>query len=106
MASGRLGNKLLSTSANTVIYTVPAGKFAVVTVSALNRTTTNARLTIALSANATPIAMDQIELETLVAAKGVFERSGLAIKSGDKVICSSPTANAFAIVVHGIEQDN
>ena len=36
MASGRLANTYLSTTANTVVYTVPAAKIAVATVSIVN----------------------------------------------------------------------
>lgn len=105
MASGRLGTSLLPLSSATTLYTVPAGKFAVVTVSALNTGTVAASISVAATSNTTADLKDYLEYNLPVAGGGVLERTGLSLSAGDKLVCTSTTANVFAITVHGIEQD-
>lgn len=102
MASGRLGANDLSAATLTTVYTVPADKFSVVTISICNRGNQAANIRIALSATGTPTTAEYIEYDTEVFAKGVLERTGIVLETTRNVVVWSSIPNVTA-VVYGIE---
>lgn len=102
MASGRLGTADLAATTNTTLYTVPANTFSVLTVSICNRGTTSVTIRIAVAVTSTPGNDEWYEYDTVVPAKGVFERTGLVVDATKKVIVYSSGASVTAIA-HGIE---
>lgn len=106
MASGRLANVFLTTTANTVVYTVPANNLAVVTISAVNISPTLNKLTIALTNNAVnPDISEYLEYTVPVNPDGgVYERSGVIVSPNMKIVASALAANAISLSVWGFEQ--
>lgn len=102
MATGRLGWKDLPANADWTLYTVPVGTFSVVTVSLCNRGATSTTVRIAVATNATPANDDYIEYETTVLAKGVLERTGIVVKTGELIVVRASTTDVSA-VAYGIE---
>ena len=108
MATGRLGSTVLSTSdTNTLIYTVPSTKCAIVTIAATNLTGSATRLYVAVTSNTanTPSDSEWLEYGVSLNPLGVYERTGVVISSNMRVICKTPIANSLAINVYGFEQD-
>jgi hypothetical protein len=107
MATGRLetpivvGNVLGS---NTTVYTVPVGSYAVCNVSITNTTTAAVTLRLALSVTpASPGIAEYIEYDTVIAGKGVFERTGLVMGAGLALVAVANTGSALSATVYGIE---
>ena len=108
MASGRLGTKFLVDTSNTSIYTVPAAKVAVCTISAVNLSATQVKMVVALTSNTinSPSNGEIIEYNVPLASDGgVFERSGIVIGPSMNVVVSAASANSIAVSVYGFEQD-
>jgi hypothetical protein len=106
MAQGRLGNALLTGNADTTIYTVPAGKYAIASINLVNRDPlVSAKVRIALSNNATTQTSEYIEFDATLAAGGtVLERTGLSISPSMNVRVFSTTSNVVASI-YGIENN-
>ena len=102
MATGRLGVSDLPAAANTTLYTVPSDTFAVVSVNVCNRGNSPVGIRIATAATDTPTAAEWLEFDVEVGAKGVLERTGIIIGSGEKIVARSSAANV-SVVVFGIE---
>ena len=103
MASGRLGTANITTTDNTTIYTCPASNFAVVSVSLCNRGSGAITVRMAVAASATPAADEYIEYDTSIGAKGVFERTGLVLDAGKKIVVTTGSAGTLSVVAYGIE---
>ena len=105
MASGKLGSAAPAATTNTVIYTVPVDKYAVVSISVLNRSATACNeVRIAVGANTNPSTMDFLEYNVSLPPTGVVERSGVVMSTGEKVVVYAQNATA-SVRVHGIEGD-
>jgi len=102
MATGKLGANDLAAAANTVVYTVPANTFAVVTLSVCNRNATNVAIRVAVSDAATPTNAEFIEHDAELLANGVLERTGIVMNAGQNLVVRSNTINVSA-VAFGIE---
>jgi hypothetical protein len=102
MATGRLGVTALPTTTNTTVYTVPTGYYSVFNVSITNRNTTAVTVRMALATSSSPNDQDWIEFDTVIAPKGVFERTGLVAQAGINVVVWS-SADAVGATVYGIE---
>jgi|SRR5210317_49325 hypothetical protein len=102
MATGRLGASDVTAGANTVVYTVPASTYAVVTVSFCNRSNTAASLRLAVASADTPTNAEYVEYDTEIMAKGVLERTGLVLDAGKRIVAYS-SSDATSVVVMGIE---
>ena len=104
MASGILGQTAPSASTDTTVYTVPASTLAVVNINVLNRSGANpVDVRIALATGGTPSNSEYIEYDVTVPAKGVVERTGVALNDGKKVVVYCSTGDT-SVSVYGIEQ--
>jgi hypothetical protein len=105
MATGRLGASDLSSGVNTAVYgPVAANTFSVVTVNILNRnpaSTVNIRL--AISTTTSPGNAEWLEYDTVLAAKGVLERTGLILDEANKYIVVYASGTGVSANVYGIE---
>ena len=103
MATGRLGVSALPATTNTTVYTVPTGYYSVFNVSITNRNTTAVTVRLALATSGTPNDQDWIEFDTVIAPKGVFERTGLVAGPGLLVVCVASVNAVINATVYGIE---
>jgi len=105
MASGILGTASLTVaSTNTVIYSVPTSKTAVVTVSVLNRDTTNyTNIDLAISSTGAISNTNYIEYQASLIPTGVLERSGIVLEAGKKIIVGS-SGGKTTVTVWGYEE--
>ena len=104
MASGILGQAAPSASTDTSVYTVPASTLSVVNINVLNRSTANpVDVRIALAASGTPTSSEYIEYDVTVPAKGVVERTGLALNAGKLIVVQCSTGDT-SVSVYGLEQ--
>ena len=104
MASGILGQAAPSASTDTTVYTVPASTLSVVNINVLNRSASNpVNVRIALAASGTPTNSEYIEYDVTVPAKGVVERTGLALNAGKQVVVYVSTGDT-SVSVYGLEQ--
>lgn len=104
MASGILGRQLLTSSTNTTVYTVPAGKTASITISVCNQSSSDpAKIRIALSDSDTPESNNYIEYDSNVPAAGVLERSAVVLAAGQRVVARA-TTSSINVVIFGIEE--
>ncbi len=104
MASGILGQAAPTASTDTSVYTVPASTLSVVNINVLNRSASNpVNVRIALAASGTPTNSEYIEYDVTVPAKGVVERTGLALNAGKQVVVYVSTGDT-SVSVYGLEQ--
>lgn len=104
MASGVLGQSSLSATTLTTVYTVPASTLAVVNINVINRSTSaTVDVRVALASAATPDTGEYIEFDATIPARGVLERTGIALQATKKVVVYASTANCSANV-YGLEQ--
>ncbi len=106
MAQGRLGNAILTANTEATIYTVPAGKYAIMSINMVNRDPlVSAKVRIALSNNATTQTSEYIEFDTTLSAGGtVLERTGLSLSPSMNVRVYATTSNVVASI-YGIENN-
>lgn len=100
MASGKLGAADLAAEADTLIYTVPAGKVATVNVRFANRNAAEVKIRLAIGTGATPAAEDYLDYDVPVIL--ILEDTGLALSAGEKIWVRSDTANV-SVRAHGME---
>lgn len=105
MATGILGSADVAATTNTVVYTVPANTFAVVSVNICNRATSARDVRIALTDDETTLGSNlghYVEYDAELLANGVIERAGLVLDAGKKVVVYSNSTDCSAMV-YGIE---
>jgi hypothetical protein len=104
MATGRLGTGAVAipATANTTVYTVPVGYYAVCNVSITNRNTSAVTIRLALSTSGSPGAEEFIEYDTVVIPNGTYERTGLVAQAGLNIVVYSSAATV-GCTVYGIE---
>lgn len=103
MANGILGTPTaLTATTNTVIYTVPANTFAVVTVNVTNRSADARSIRLALASADTPTNAEWIEFDSELIGNGVLERSGIVINA-DKRVVAYANSTDVSVMVYGIE---
>jgi|TARA_B110000967_G_scaffold37712_1_gene37202 hypothetical protein len=102
MATGRLGHADLAAGTNTSLYTVPANTFGIVTLSICNRGNSAISVRVAVASAGTPALSEYVEYDVEVLAKGVLERSGIALAAGQILVVYSSAVNVSAVAM-GIE---
>ena len=102
MATGRLGHADLAAGTNTSLYTVPANTFGIVALSICNRGNSAISVRVAVASAGTPLDSEYIEYDVEILAKGVLERSGIALAAGQILVVYSSAVNVSAVAM-GIE---
>lgn len=102
MATGRLGANDLSATTDTTVYTVPVDTFTVASISIANRNSSAITVRLALAASDTPTTSEYLEYGTVIPGNGVFERTGIVMDAGKKLVVYSSLASVSA-VAYGIE---
>jgi len=105
MATGLLGQSAPSATTYTQVYAVPVGYFTALSISVLNRGTTQTSVRLALTGNVAPAAPSNaefIEYDTIIGGGGVLERTGIMLNASKYVVVYSTTANC-SVSVFGIE---
>jgi hypothetical protein len=102
MASGRLGNPTVNAAQLADAYTVPTGYYAIANISFTNRNAGSAKIRLAMSTISSPAIGEYIEYDTVIVGNGVFERTGLVMQPGLKLVVYSDLANV-GVTVYGIE---
>ena len=103
MATGILGQAAPAALTNTVVYTVPAATVAVVTISITNTTVSPIAVRLAAASSGTPTTSEYIEYDTVIAATGVLERSGIVMNATEAVVVFG-SAVGLAVSVYGYEE--
>lgn len=106
MASGILGQiNLTAASTWTSVYTVPASKVATLNLAILNVGAVSASMRVALATSTSPSVSEYIEFNMVLAPGDVFERGGLVLDAGKKVVVwASHASPNMAILVTGYEE--
>lgn len=102
MPSGTLGQNALVSQTNTIVYTVPSTKLAVINISICNTTTDNVTTRVAITSSGTPALAEYIEYDATVAGNGVLERTGVVVGENKNVIVFA-SASGIAVNVYGYE---
>lgn len=102
MATGRLGIADLTGDVLTTLYTCPDDTFGVTSVSFCNRGNSAVTVRLAVADLDTPVNAEYIEYDVELLAKGVLERTGIVLSSGQKLVVRSSGSNVSA-VAFGIE---
>ena len=99
-----LRTDLTSSIFTTVASTPTSGKAQILTFSLANRTSNAGtfRLAVVNNGTTTPAAGDYIEYDTPIAARSVFERTGLVLQNGQTLVAYSSIAGTSA-VTYGLE---
>lgn len=103
MATGVLGQAAPAATTNTTVYTVPAATVAVATVSISNTTVSPIAVRLAVASSGTPTTSEFIEYDTIIAANGVLERSGIVMNPSEAVVVFASAAG-LAVSVYGYEE--
>jgi hypothetical protein len=103
MATGILGQAAPAALTNTVVYTVPAATVTVATISITNTTVSPIAVRLAAASSGTPTISEYIEYDTVIAANGVLERSGIVMNATEAVVVFGSAAG-LAVSVYGYEE--
>jgi hypothetical protein len=106
MASGILGQENITAQSTwTSVYTVPSGKVATLNMAIVNIGGASAMLQVAIGANTSPTNAQMIEYNFILASSDVFERGGLVLDAGKKVLVYAAHASPnITAIVTGYEE--
>ena len=104
MTVGTIAFHTSTVATTTVVYTVPTGKRAEISISVSNADNLTKVVTLFLSKADTPLVSEVIQVETLDATSVGFERTSIVLTAGDRVVYTT-TASNTAVVVRGIVTD-
>ncbi len=105
-----LASQAIAAGAPAVLWSVPEGKRAIVTLNICNRGAGRPKVGVALKAGGAAVGnADWIEFDTPIAPAGsidgsVLERTGLMLTAGDRIWVSASLANVSA-VLWGLVED-
>ena len=99
----RLAAADLVATTNTTVYTVPANRRAVFTVSLCNRDGSATRLVRLALQNGALSNSDYIEYDATLPPGGVLERSGIMLTGGQVLMARADGGNV-SCVVYGLEE--
>lgn len=102
MATGILGTSDLAAITDTIVYTVPADTFSVVTVNVCNRTNVPKNVRLAIAASGTPGNAEWIEYDVEILANGVLERTGIVLDATKNIVAYA-NSTGVGVQVYGIE---
>lgn len=102
---GHLGGVMTIAGQNQIVYTVPTGIVATVTIAAVNTGSNNSVVKMYISKTSTPQNYEAIEFNAVVPPGGVIERSCMPIGEGESIIINS-TNSTLAVRVAGFETSN
>lgn len=104
MVAGKLGAAALAQDVDTLVYVVPAGKFATVNINCANRSPETVPVSIWIGSGAAPNKeLDAIEFETSVPGNVPLERTGFVCSAGESVWVRAGAA-VISVRVHGFEE--
>ena len=102
MANGILGSADLGSAIYTSIYEVPEDTYTVCSINLCNRTSAAINIRIVIGTSEIPQDSEYIEFNSVIVANGVLERTGIVLKSGEKVTVYAGNTGVSANV-YGIE---
>ena len=105
MATGVYNRINLTGTNNQIIVSntsVDVGKTAVITVSMVNRNSTNVTIQLGISANTTLGDHEYLEFNSPLNQSGVLERTGIILTRGLYLLANSSAANT-TVIAYGIE---
>lgn len=103
MSSGKLGTASTVTDSVISVYAVPSGKIATFNILIVNRGTTSAKVSVALSTDDTIGDDEWIEYDVTIPASGVLERTAIIASATEKVYVKANTA-LCSVRVNGYEE--
>lgn len=103
MATGLLGKANLSSSVNTLIYTVPANKIATANIRVANRNAIDAKIRVAIGTDNAPADEDYIDYDITVPANGILEDTGIVCNAGEKIWVYS-NRSSVSVRMYGFEE--
>lgn len=102
MATGRLGVADLLADTEVTLYTCPVNTFTVTSVSVCNRGNSAITVRLAVAEADIPLNAEYIEYDVEILPKGVLERTGIVLKTDERLVIRSSAPNVSA-VAFGIE---
>lgn len=102
MANGILGQANLAATTNTTVYTVPSSTTATVNIAICNRNGAPVVFRVALSTGGSPTDAEWIEYDEVIPGFGIYERTGVVLNAGKRVVVWSTIANV-SVSVYGFE---
>lgn len=104
MSTGRVAKSNPAAETGTLVYTVPAGYYASVSINIVNSSDAPGQYNLAIldSAASTPEIADYLEYQMIIEPKNVVERGGIVLSAGQKIHIYSLTS-ALIVNVYGYE---
>ena len=87
---------------NTVVYTVPAAKYSVLTINICSLSNLGANVWVGISSNSSPSAAEWIRYESPISITEPLKLSGVVVPSGKSVVVK--TSASCSVAVWGFEE--
>jgi len=101
--SGLLGKADLAANTDTSLYTVPAQTIATVNLNLCNRSAAAVSVRIAIHTGTLTDA-DYLEYDSVIPPRGLLERTGLAMSSGETLTVRA-NGTGISVRAHGFEEN-